>query len=261
MARGDGDPAYADAKGAGAGAPAVLLFPGALGRAASVRPALDHLARRRRAIALDHALLPLHPERLAEEIEGVLVRERCHRAHFVGFSLGAELARQTALLAPGLCRSLVLVGAGAPNPRRGRRVARVLPLLRLAPAFLLRRRWRVELEALLREPSGDQAGNAAAHERLLGLVRRMTRRELVAARERLVVTDLCAIADRPVPAAIPALRVDFAKDEVVPRAERGRLAQLVPHATVEELPGLGHGATLTLPLVLLERIEAWCARR
>jgi pimeloyl-ACP methyl ester carboxylesterase len=239
---------------AGAGPTVVVLFPGALGRAESVRPALEFLATKRRVIALDYPALALHPERVADTVIELLESERRERAHFVGFSLGAEVARQTALLAPSRVASLVLVGAGAPDRRRGDRVARMLPFVRLLPAFVLRRRWRAEIGSLLR---ADDAESDAARWRLFDLLRRMGRREFVAARERLVTLDWCAIAGRVVPPSIPALLLDPAADEVIPASERELRARLIPHAVVEALPGMGHGATLTLPRPLLERIDAW----
>jgi esterase len=235
----------------------VVLFPGALGRAASLRPVLDFLSRHRRPIAIESHELPLHPERAAEMIVARLDALPCARAHYVGFSLGGEVARQAALVAPDRCASLVLVAAGAPDPARGRRIRGRLPLLRLLPAFLLRRRWRRELDALLR---ADDPETDAARWRAFDLLRELSRRELVRARERLAALDESAVAERVLPDSIPVLRLEPEHDEVISPGERARLEKLLPHSVVEAVAGVGHGATLVLPMPLLQRIEAWLDR-
>jgi pimeloyl-ACP methyl ester carboxylesterase len=236
------------------GSPIVLL-PGSLCRVETLEPAAAFLARRRETIAWSPPRHALEPELVADELERLLASRSRTRAHLVGFSLGAQVARNTAAIKPALAASVVLVGAGAPDEARGRGLARALPLLRLLPASLWRRRFLAEQTSALR---GDDPAVAAARLRTTALIAALSRDDLVAARERLLATDRAAIGDHPVPPPIPVLRIDFGNDEVIPGRERSRLSKLEPRAVVETLPGLGHGAVLTQPPRLLERIARWC---
>ncbi len=242
---------------AGEGGPPILLLPGSLGRAETMRPALEFLARKRRTFAVSYVPRGINAEAAADEIETLLAAEGFRNAHLVGFSLGAQVARNVTAMRPGLAASVVLVGSGAPDEARGKRVARALPLLRLLPAFLLRRRWRAEVDFVL---TGGAPENAEARSRLHSLIGTMPRREFVGSRERLLVHDWTAIRHHSVPAPIPLLRLDLERDEVISPRDRELLSRIEPRAVVETLPGLGHGAVLTLPRILLERIESWCDR-
>src|SRR5262245_47668215 len=149
------------------GALPVVLLPGGLGCGETVWPALSFLSPRRTTFAI--ALGALEPRALADAIARILKdgllcgrtsghdvlghRRSDARAHRVGFSMGAQVARLAAIARPEFAASVVLVGAGAPDPRRAERIERGLPLLRLFPAFLWRRRWRRELAAVLEPPT------------------------------------------------------------------------------------------------------------
>ena len=245
---------------AGSGGTPALLLPGGLGRAESLRPALAHLARTRRTLAVSYPVGLLEPEAVADSLEALLATEGGGPAHFIGVSLGAQVVRAIASRRPALFASAVLIGAGAPDPVRGARIARVLPLLRFMPAFLWRRRWRRELAGLL---AGHAPEVACARAAMLGLLAAMPAREFVDGRRRLVIHDrgegsaLGAQSSRSVPASIPLLRLDFADEEVVSPAERARLTAIEPLALLETLPSQNHGATLTWPPALLSRLSTW----
>ena len=100
----------------------------------------------------------------------------------------------------------------------------------------------------------------ATRNRALALIDRMPGSELSGNRARLAALDLSDFSLVTTPVAIPVLQIDLGKDEVIPPEERALLRQLEPAAVVETLPDLGHGATLTLPASLLERIETWLDR-
>jgi pimeloyl-ACP methyl ester carboxylesterase len=257
MARSGGACEEFRVEAAGTGEPAIVLLPGALGRAELLSPALEMLGARRRTLALSYPPRLFHPEAMAEGIESILDEQRIGRAHLAGFSLGAQVARAVARQLPSRVASLVLIGAGAPDRARGERIARALPLLRWLPGFVLRRRWRRELEALL---AGSTADLVAARARVAGVLASMSRAELVATRARQCALDRGADAPLPTPDSIPLLRLDLERDEVVPESERARLAEIEPRAKLESLAAATHAATLTLPPELLDRIDAWCRR-
>jgi len=243
------------------GATPLLLLPGELGRAETLVRALLFLEPKRPVFGLSYALGIHEPCAVADTIGSLA--QAFDRVHIAGFSMGAQVARLFAITRPDVVASLVLVGAGAPDLERARRVARELRLLRFAPAALWRRRWRRELASVLHDPNDPCITGACGHSvtrELEQLLATMTRREFVDARERLVALDRVESTDfagRSIPDSIPTLRLDLGADTVISPAERARFSVLEPRAVVETIDGMSHDAVLTLPPVMLSRIETW----
>src|SRR5262245_61662507 len=101
------------------GALPVVLLPGELGRGGTMWPALHHLSPRRPAVAVSYALGVHDPQAIADAISQIPRGEDPElaqlkpvhdgeRAHFVGFAMGAQVARLVAIARPEFVASVVL---------------------------------------------------------------------------------------------------------------------------------------------------------
>lgn len=244
----------------------VLLLPGSLARAATLARPAATLAAARPTRALDV------PESAAD-FEAVVtlavaaandlaVRAGTRRVALLGTSFGAQVAQAVVARAPDLIAALVLVAPGAPQPERGRAIARALRVLTRLPAplarWLLQRRWRGELDAIARELAGTHLAELVGARRA---VESMSAAALLATRARLADCDLHARFEAAAFAAWnrPTLLVEFGADVAVAAAERAAVRALHPRAEVAVFPDYGHAAALVFPDPVLARIERWLA--
>jgi 3-oxoadipate enol-lactonase len=178
-------------------------------------------------------------------------------AHVYGLSMGGMIAQEVALRFPDRVRALVLGGTSHGGPRAvlpSPRVAAVLTS-RGAPAAvraqlvgraLFSERFRAEHPDLVRA----HLGNLAAHP----------------ARARGVVSHLVAAGYHETRArlhriAAPTLVLHGEADELTPVANARLLAERIPDATLEVLPGVGHGYLLEEPQESHRRFTRWLRSR
>jgi pimeloyl-ACP methyl ester carboxylesterase len=146
----------------------LLLLPGLLGDASSLWQQVEELGKDYRAIAMtypDSPSVEVQLDALARRLD----EEGARRAVLAGQTLGGYLAQAFARAYPERVEALVLVHAGLPDPRLGRRIRRDLAVARLLPWPLIRlylhralRRMIARLEAA-GEVSPEQAKRVAGH--------------------------------------------------------------------------------------------------
>lgn len=178
-------------------------------------------------------------------------------AHVYGLSMGGMVAQEVALRFPDRVRALVLGGTWHGGPR----VA--LPSPRVAAALTSRgapARVRAEL-----------VGRALFSERFRGEHPALVRRHLAAlaahpATARGLVAHLTAATWHDTRARLhritaPTLVLHGGADELVPVRNAHLLAARIPDATLEVVPGVGHGYLLEAPEESHRRFASWLAAR
>ncbi|MFF0494027.1 alpha/beta fold hydrolase [Nocardia sp. NPDC004068] len=174
---------------------------------------------------------------LADDARAVMLERGIATATVVGWSLGGMVAQELALRHPEAVDALVLVGTVPPSPAMELRVLRTS--LAIGNVVL-----RGSSDGFLRALS-DLGGPGATHER----PERM--REIATAMRGSRLTwwapamqGLAAGAwrgpERLRRIAVPVTVLHGADDPIVPLANAHRLGELIPHARVEVLDGVGH---------------------
>jgi pimeloyl-ACP methyl ester carboxylesterase len=190
----------------------------------------------------DHDRASVALDDYATDVMTLLDRLGIAHAVVAGVSLGGYVALALARLAPERLAGLVLVDtkapADGPEARDGR--ARMLEVL---------------------SERGTAGVADAMIPKLLGETSRRERPSLVAEVRSMVLTNdpegvrraILRLRDRPdatpvlATVAVPALVVVGEEDAVTPPAEAERLAQGIPGARLERIPGAGHLSTLEQP--------------
>jgi len=134
------------------GAPAVLLLPGALGRAET---SFEYVA----ALRIDfHVLAPSYPRRavpnmddLADGAAALLDSSGVGRAHVVGGSFGGLVAQALAVRHPARVASLLLSDTWGPTPARAPLLRSASGLLRVSPERGVRAVLRAGVRRYLRD--------------------------------------------------------------------------------------------------------------
>lgn len=242
---------------AGETGPVVLLLHGIGGSSASFQPQLDGLSANHRVLAWDAPGYGASTDpRAAPGMTGYaaatagLLASR-GAGHVVGVSWGGVIATRLAAEHPELVRSLVLAdssrGSGVSAEGAARMRARADELASLGAAEFARRR------------APRLVSPAAAPE----LVARIT--EIMAgvrlpgyryAAESMAATDHTSILAAP---RVPTLVVVGADDQVTGVAESRRLAEAIPSARLEIIPGAGHAANQERPAEFNRLLAAFFA--
>jgi aminoacrylate hydrolase len=244
---------------------AVLLSPGLGGSAGFWRPQLGALvAAGLRVIAYDQrgtgrspAVLPADYAiaDMARDVVEILDATSTPRCHLVGHALGGLVGLQLALDAPSRVASLVLVNAWSePNPHSARCFDARLALLGACGP-----RAYVEAQPLFLYPAAWCAANA---QRVADEVAHALAHFPGEANMRARIAALCAFdADaRLGEIAVPALVAAAIDDVLVPWTCSQRLADRLPHATLERVPHGGHAHSVTEADAFNRSLLAFLAR-
>jgi 3-oxoadipate enol-lactonase len=178
-------------------------------------------------------------------------------AHVYGLSMGGMIAQELALRFPDRVRALVLGGTWHGGPRA------VLPSPHVAAALTSRGApaavraqlvGRALFSERFRAEHPDQVArhlrNLAAHPASIrGLALHLTATTYHDARARLPRIS------------VPTLVMHGGSDELTPVRNARLLAELIPDATLEVLPGAGHGYLLEQPAESHRRFTSWLAAR
>jgi 3-oxoadipate enol-lactonase len=178
-------------------------------------------------------------------------------AHVYGLSMGGMIAQEVAIRFPDRVRALVLGGTSHGGPRA------VLPSPRIAAALTSRTAptaVRAELvgralfSSRFRDEHPDQVllhlGNLGAHRApVRGLMSHFAASFYHDTRSRLPRISA------------PTLVMHGGADELTPVVNAQLLAALIPDATLEVIPGAGHGYLLEEPDESHRRLSAWLAAR
>lgn len=214
----------------------------------SASPALQPLlaAARVSDVHTRHATLPRMAQALLETHPGPLV--------LVGHSMGGMLALHAVRQAPARIVGLALLGTTA-RPD----TPEVLQLRRDACAQFAAGRMDEVLRANVAFAfHPDHAADAAMVARYFALVRRAGAGQLIAQNEAVMARD----DSRPHLAAIdtrtcPTLVLCGAADGLTPPELSREIADAVPGARLEVLPGCGHMLTLEQPAAVAQALAGW----
>lgn len=250
MRSGTADGLYFEIHDGPAGAASVILSAGLGGSAAFWAPQMEALSERFRVILYDHrgtgrsdrSLKPDHSvAAMAQDIVAVLDATDTARAHLVGHAAGGLGGLQLALDHPERLDQLVVVnGWSRPDPHVARCFAARIRLLEaFGPAAY------VEAQALfLYPPDWISQNDAALKVQDIHHVAGFPRPDVMLARiAALLAFD---IDDRLGEISHPVLIAASADDMLVPPLLSRRLAEGLPHATLDLVPWGGHAFTQTV---------------
>ncbi len=192
---------------------------------------------------------------LAEDVVAVLDEVGLSTAVVLGLSMGGMVAQELALVAPERVRGLVLVGTRPPVPRF------VPPPLRSNLRLLLPAGRGRSLEDYFRDlwAAAAAPGFAGAHpDRLDELARQSAERPTPRAMlvHQMRAMSAWAHAERLTRISVPTAVVHGALDSFAPVANGRVLAELIPGASYDEVPDVGH----LIPLEAPDRLDAAIAR-
>lgn len=178
-------------------------------------------------------------------------------AHVYGLSMGGMVAQEMAIRFPHRVRALVLGATSHGGPRAVLPSPRVAAALgtRGAPAQL---RARLVARALFSERHrSEHAAEVAGHLRALATHPSSVRGVL----SHLTASTWHDTRARLHRIVAPTLVLHGGADELTPVANARLLADAIPDATLEVLPGVGHGYLLEAPEESHHRFSRWLAAR
>jgi len=239
--------------------PAVIFLHGIGGDAVSWLPELDALSGRCRAIAWDMpgyggspALPAMDFRALAGALKNLLGKLGVERAHIVGHSIGGMVALEFAAHFPGSVASLVLYATSPAFGRADGDWQRDFLEARLAPLDAGKR--MAELApAIVNSLVGDNP-DAQGIARATAAMARVPEAAYRAAMQCLVTFDR-----RDVLAGItaPTLVLTGEKDDNAPAAIMERMAEKIPGARFQVIPGAGHLAHFERPAAFRAALDAF----
>jgi len=222
---------------------------------------LEHFAQRYRVIAPDYPPI----DNLRELFEGTLqLLDRLGVDSFcaMGGSYGGWMVQSLVRYCPTRVHKMVITVVGPPNPKNSRQLAKLMPLFRIAPMFLLR--------ALInRSFAGLESGGVDDPdlELLWALVKevlyyRVKRQDFLAALQRLVdQTENYTFSPDDLkdwPGSI--LMLFGSEDPATPADKRQAMRELYPQAEMVVFEGGEHGIGLTHKQEYFATIDAFLGR-
>ncbi len=123
---------------------------------------IERLGRRYRVIAPDYPAIDANAE-LADGIVGILDREGIRQVHVMGGSAGGLAAQHFVRRHPDRSISLILSHTLLPNRETGRRIAKMLRWLRIAPQPVLRAFFRQTMRRLMPQDDSPESAFLVAH--------------------------------------------------------------------------------------------------
>lgn len=232
---------YIDSGGNG---PVVFVLAGGTNIAETSFQSLEHLARRYRVIAPDYP--PLGKiEALFAGATGLLDYLGIAQFNLVGGSYGGWMAQSFVRYCPDRVKKLVLTANGPPDPENSRQIEKMLPLLRLLPAALLR---KMLLRTFANLVKSDQPGQQFLFAHLKEtLYERVQRADIIASMQRLVdQTKNYTFTPDDLNAWPGQILLLFGSDDPAATPEkRDAMLALYPRARLHIISGADHSAALT----------------
>ncbi len=228
----------------GHGQQALVLLPGAPGRAEASFEYIQAFGREYRVIAVSYPPDLATVEECVRGVAAILDAEGFKRAHMVGGSYSGLLAQRFVRRYPGRVDRLVLSDTGVPRPERARKYRRYIWLLRVLPMPVIRALWRIGAFLYLREMAPHNRPFWRAY--FAHLRETITRQECLRRLQVWVDFDstsrfsLADLADW----LGEVLILEAERDTTFPEWERQALRRLYPAAHVHVIKGGGHAASL-----------------
>ncbi|HKS26463.1 MAG TPA: alpha/beta hydrolase [Pyrinomonadaceae bacterium] len=224
------------------GGPALLLLPGAIGKAEVAFRHILEFESDYRVIAPDYPLVPT-VKRLLDGLVLLLDAERVESVIIIGGSVGGGLAQCMVREYPERVSHLILSHTGVPNPQRAKLSGLGMAVMRLLPISWFRAGLRWEISSLL-SSAGDEKEFWRAYFR--ELVQGLNKEQLVSGYERAIDLEqhytFTSHDLKDWPGRILILESD--NDTIIKAAERARLKALYPQAQTHTFIGAGHGASI-----------------
>ncbi|HEX8230809.1 MAG TPA: alpha/beta hydrolase [Chloroflexia bacterium] len=243
----------------GQGEQALVLLPGAPGRAEASFEYMRALERDYTVIAVSYPADLTTVEGCLRGVRRILNAEGFVSAHMVGGSYSGLLAQRFVRRYPGRVSRLVLSDTGVPRPSRARKYRRYVWLLRVLPMFVIRAIWRLGAYLYLREMAPQHRPFWRAY--FAQLRRAITRRECIS-RLRVWIDFDSGSSFSPgdlVGWRGEMLILEAERDTTFPEWERQALRKLYPAAQVRVFTGAGHAASLDRRDEYIEAIRAFLA--
>lgn len=221
----------------------------------------DHLAEKQRVIAPDYPPVDTLKE-LFEGFTALLDSLGIGRFSLMGGSYGGWMAQSLVRAYPERVDKLILTAIGPPNPDNSRQLARLLPLLRILPMFVLR--------GLINRSFGrlDSSESASPDQALLWalvnevLTYRVSRTDFLAAMRRLIdQTENYTFSPGDLedwPGSI--LMLFGAEDPATPLEKRQAMQELYPQAQTIVFEGGQHAIALSHQQEYFSAIDTFLAR-
>ncbi len=228
---------------AGAGTRALLLLPGAPGRADMAFEYITVFARRQRVLSISYPPAVRTMADLTEGLAAILTAEGIRQAVVLGGSYSGWVAQALVRRHPDRVQALILSDTGVAQPARAHHIRRLLRLLRLLPLPLLRALLWAGTFAYVQEIG---AGRTFWRRRFHAFIRTLTQADCRGRLRCLLDFDTHYRCDPGDLAAWPGriLILESAADPLVGAAERGALRACYPQAQVHTFAGSGHAGSL-----------------
>jgi 3-oxoadipate enol-lactonase len=223
-----------------------VLVPGVQGRWEWMRPAVEALSRRCRAITYSMGSATTLDD-LSDEIDRVLDERGIESAAICGVSFGGVVALRYAARRPSRTSALVLVSAPSPKWRPNDRQAQYLARPWLStPAFVASSPLRMWPEIVSAIPSRWQRTRFTVTHGLRVVTHPVVPATMAGRIELMRGEDLCADCGK---ISAPTLIVtgDEALDRVVPAADTREYARLIRGAHYVKMDRTGHIGFVTQP--------------
>lgn len=245
---------------AGDGEQALFLLAGGTAVAELSFQTIEHLAQRYRVIAPDYP--PLGNVRaLFDGYIELLDHLGVDHFYLMGGSYGGWMAQSFVRHTPDRIERVVISAVGPPNPENSRQIARLLPLLRIVPTFLLRALVNRSFSRLLGD-ADDTPERALAVALLQEIMRtRVGRKDFIALLERLVdQTEHHAFSPHDLQGWPGQILLLFGSDDpATPPNKREAMQQLYPQADVRVFQGADHTFALTHQKEYFQAVDRFLA--
>ena len=226
---------------AGAGAPALIVMPGAVGGGETFFMLVQELASRARIVALDLPFFRTADEAVAG-LDRFLEARGVGRAALLGASFSGLLVQAYARRFPGRTAGLILSHTGALDPARADRTRRYAEAASHLPIGAARLLLGLLVSGLTRRLGPDRRFWRKLY---ADAIRSLTREELVSRYE--LAASLDASGDGSVWQG-PVLVIHSENDGIAKPAEAQRLSGAYPGAALHEFRGTGHSSYTSRPL-------------
>lgn len=222
----------------------VFVFAGGTSIAETSFQTLDHLARHYRVIAPDYPPVGKLDTLFSGAI-GLLDRLGVGQFSLMGGSYGGWMAQSFVRFCPDRIQKLVITAVGPPDPENSRQIEKMLPLLRLLPAALLRKMLLGTFKKLFKDENPNQSFLLAHLKEILYF--RVQRADILTSMQRLVdqTKNTTFSPDDLKTWSGKILLLYGSEDPAATPEKRATIQALYPRAKMHIIQGADHTASVT----------------